>query len=101
VLKQTLRDIDMVGRFGGEEFVVLLPEASIQNAAIIAERIRQLISHQQIQADVEQSFNMTVSIGLAELVEGVDSVDEIIKLADKALYQAKQAGRNQVFYQKR
>jgi len=100
LLKQTLRDVDMVGRFGGEEFIVLLPQATIENAAHIAERIRQLVSKQQLSSSDAHTFNMTVSIGLAEFVEGVSSVDEIVKLADKALYQAKQSGRNQVFYQK-
>jgi len=100
VLKQTLRDLDMVGRFGGEEFVVLLPQATINNAAIIAERIRLLVSQQAMSSGEGQRFNMTVSIGLAEFIEGVTSVDEIVKLADKALYLAKQAGRNRVFFQK-
>lgn len=97
VLKDTLRDMDIIGRFGGEEFIVLLPETSITNAMKLAERLLKLVSDQPIEAG-NQTFFMTVSIGLAQLNEDIKSMDDIVKRTDKALYMAKQNGRNCAYY---
>ncbi|MEZ0231309.1 MAG: PAS domain S-box protein [Methylophilaceae bacterium] len=99
VVKETLRDMDVVGRFGGEEFVVLLPETNKQNAVKIAERIRMLISNKAITASNGQTFNMTVSIGVSQFNADIESLDALIKLTDNALYNAKETGRNKVIYQ--
>jgi len=99
ILKETLRDLDIIGRFGGEEFIVLLPQASINNTKIIAERLRKLVSNEAIWDASGNLIKMTVSIGIAELTPDINTIDAIIKIADNALYQAKQGGRNQVFCQ--
>ncbi|MBK1990040.1 diguanylate cyclase [Sphaerospermopsis aphanizomenoides BCCUSP55] len=90
-----LRTVDCFGRFGGEEFVALLPETDIQKAIIVAERIRVNIENQYI--DVEnKKVSITVSIGVSSYNLGDETIDTIIQRADQALYQAKNQGRNRV-----
>lgn len=90
-----LRQVDCFGRLGGEEFVILLPETDIEQAVIVAERIRANINNQSITVDNKQLY-ITVSIGVASynLVDLV--IDSIIQRADQAVYQAKNQGRNRV-----
>lgn len=83
-----LRLPDHFGRFGGEEFVALLPETSLDEASVVAERIRAEIEGRPTQP------GCTVSIGVAASVPGESSIDTIMQRADKALYQAKGDGRN-------
>ena len=90
-----VRSIDMIGRFGGDEFILLLVETSAEDALSVAERIRQHVASTPI--DTEKGpLNVTVSLGLAHL--GVDCLDlvALISSADSALYQAKNSGRNKV-----
>jgi diguanylate cyclase (GGDEF)-like protein len=90
------RTTDMVARLGGEEFAILLPHTDADAALVIAERLRQ--STEQTALDIESNpdpVNVTVSIGLAVSYSGV-GVDELIARADKALYLAKQSGRNTI-----
>jgi diguanylate cyclase (GGDEF)-like protein len=94
-LKQQLRESDVVGRFGGEEFVVLLPGADAGEAAKVAERLRQNVSAMHTAAgDVE--IAVTVSIGAAVLGLHGGDVRGLLTSADSALYQAKAAGRDRV-----
>ncbi|AFZ58666.1 diguanylate cyclase [Anabaena cylindrica FACHB-243] len=88
-----LRQVDCFGRFGGEEFVVLLPETDIDEAVIVAERIRENICNQRIPV-LEEQLSITVSIGVANYNLGDQSIDTIIQRADEALYRAKNQGRN-------
>ncbi|WP_016952888.1 diguanylate cyclase [Anabaena sp. PCC 7108] len=90
-----LRQVDSFGRFGGEEFVVLLPETDIHGAIIVAERIRENINNQYIFVG-EKKVSITVSIGIASYNSTDKTIDTIIQRADKALYQAKNQGRNRV-----
>ncbi|MBD2692245.1 diguanylate cyclase [Anabaena catenula] len=90
-----LRQVDSFGRFGGEEFVVLLPETNINAAIIVAERIRENINNQYIFVG-EKKVSITVSIGIASYNSADKTIDTIIQRADKALYQAKNQGRNRV-----
>ncbi|MFM2060951.1 MAG: hypothetical protein RLZZ507_621 [Cyanobacteriota bacterium] len=90
-----LRQVDCFGRFGGEEFVVLLPETDIDEGVIVAERIRENIHNQCITVE-DQQVSITVSIGLASYSLGDQTIDAIIQRADQALYQAKNQGRNRV-----
>ncbi len=99
IIKGILRDLDVVGRLGGEEFVVLLPQASLENAALVAERIRKQVSSEPIWGSHDKVFKMTVSIGLAQFSDELNQVDAIVKAADTALYDAKKSGRNRVSYQ--
>jgi len=93
-LQAAVRQADLVCRYGGEEFVVLLAETEAQQAKISAERLRAGISH--IPVDLpERQLYFTVSIGVAELGPGMDG-ETLVKAADAALYQAKQTGKNRV-----
>lgn len=92
-LKETLREVDIVGRYGGEEFAVILPETTLSQAADVAERIRLQISQQSIATDTG-NLTFTVSLGVAAYEVGMSSIDQVLKQADQALYQAKSNGRN-------
>jgi diguanylate cyclase (GGDEF)-like protein len=89
------RDSDLVARFGGEEFVLLLPRTSAESAALLAERLRRRIEATPVEAG-GAAFRMTVSIGCASLEPGDDGVERAIDRADRALYEAKESGRNRV-----
>jgi diguanylate cyclase (GGDEF)-like protein len=99
-LRGTLRDYDIVGRFGGEEFTVLLPHTDPGEAARIADRIREHISQQVVMIDDSSRdgfpLRITVSIGVACLGDSSRDLTDLIAAADNALYQAKQAGRNRI-----
>lgn len=88
----TVRDVDIFGRYGGDEFVMLLVETNIQGALIAAERVRTRIREHQFCAG-EKSFSTSVSIGLASLSVG-ESLSDVLERADKALYFAKLNGRD-------
>lgn len=90
-LKTCSRDIDLVGRYGGEEFCMVLPKLYIEEAAQIAERIRQAIEKKSC-----SGVKITVSLGVSSLELNTNKPDELISLADKALYAAKKSGRNKV-----
>lgn len=89
LLLTNTREIDMVCRWGGEEFVLLLPTVTLPNALIIAEKLRSEIENTQI----DGAGTVTSSFGVAE-VDDSSTIDEVIDRADKALYQAKISGRN-------
>jgi diguanylate cyclase len=93
--QRLLRNCDVLGRLGGEEFAILLPETDIAGAAVLAERIRAAV--EQIVIENERSpVRITVSIGASGCATARCSVDELLSSADKALYRAKSAGRNRV-----
>lgn len=94
-LQQQLRSSDALGRWGGEEFLIILAETNIQEAKIVAERYRQLLSDIIITYGTE-TIRITVSIGLAGFDREISSRDVLIEQADSALYEAKRNGRNQV-----
>jgi diguanylate cyclase (GGDEF)-like protein len=92
-----LRGGDILGRFGGEEFVVLLPEAEAHEAAVVAERIRAAVAASPVPiANVEEGIAATVSIGLATYPSDGHSEEELLIQADEAMYVAKGLGRNQI-----
>jgi diguanylate cyclase (GGDEF)-like protein/PAS domain S-box-containing protein len=93
-LKAQLREIDVLCRYGGEEFVVLLPDTALDAAYQVAERLRQAIVQSPIQAEGNQ-VKITTSLGVAHMDEACHQIDDLIRYADQALYQAKSAGRNQ------
>lgn len=94
LLEQTRMD-DTVCRYGGEEFLVLLPNVTQQNAVKIAEEWRRLFEQNQFQGQHE-AFHTTISCGVAEFPLHGKTSEELISIADKSLYRAKDAGRNQV-----
>jgi diguanylate cyclase (GGDEF)-like protein len=91
-----LRCTDLFGRYGGDEFVAILPETDVQTAAAIAERLREAVGHPLPGAPALACdlHSVTVSIGVAAVAPGSDCVDDLIAQADQALYTAKHAGRN-------
>ncbi|OLC42799.1 MAG: hypothetical protein AUH75_03890 [Gemmatimonadetes bacterium 13_1_40CM_4_65_7] len=91
VFRKTTRQVDCVARYGGEEFVVMLLEANMATAALVAERVRARVAEQDL-----GEGNLTLSIGVAEYPDGGDTPEELIATADAAMYKAKSAGRNQV-----
>lgn len=91
----TLRGQDVLGRYGGEEFVALLPDATDAQAASVAERIRAAVEALPVQTS-ESAITITASFGVAGVEEGDDSLHAAIERADQALYQAKAEGRNRV-----
>ena len=93
--RRTLRESDIVARFGGEEFVILLPESTIENAFRVAERLRIKISKLVVKNEQDQNVQFTVSIGLVSSTV-TDDIPEMLKMADESLYVAKENGRNQV-----
>jgi two-component system, cell cycle response regulator len=92
--QKTLRAVDMLIRWGGEEFLLVLPNADSQAAVIAAERIRTALAGTEIVGPGAATLHVTVSIGVAKAV--TDSPGELIRRADLALYAAKAGGRNRV-----
>jgi diguanylate cyclase (GGDEF)-like protein/PAS domain S-box-containing protein len=93
--QSTLRKIDLIGRLGGEEFAILLPETGLGAAHLFAERLRLHITTMSVE-NGGVSIQITVSIGLTEMTRADTSADAVLARADQALYQAKADGRNQV-----
>ena len=92
LLRQACRTGDVVSRFGGEEFILLLPHTTLADAAGIAERIRETVSA----TTFPFAGTMTISAGVASLTEEGSDRESLIRRADEALYKAKAAGRNRV-----
>jgi two-component system cell cycle response regulator len=96
LLARMVRGIDMVARFGGEEFAVLLPETNRLGAAVLAERIRAAIERENITAEGRR-IPVTVSIGVTTLAaDEVEVIDQLLSIADRRLYLAKNSGRNRI-----
>jgi diguanylate cyclase (GGDEF)-like protein len=95
--RKELRNFDLVGRMGGEEFAAILPETPIEKAWEVAERLRKAVARFEVPILTGGSLSFTVSIGLAALKPGENmSLDQLLRDADRALYGAKDAGRNAV-----
>lgn len=95
ILQKMIRKGDISARWGGEEFIVLLPETDLNQARYFAERVRQEIEQVNISCASER-VTYTVSIGIAQLDNNISSIEKLIKNADDKLYQAKSSGRNKV-----
>jgi diguanylate cyclase (GGDEF)-like protein len=94
--RQEKRKSDVVARFGGEEFLLLLPETGLDEAQRTAERLRRLVETRDL-SFASRAVNATISIGVAEANPYMEAIFDLIKLADQALYAAKHAGRNRVW----
>lgn len=96
ILQRHLRQYDILGRYGGEEFGIVLPGASIDDAQIVAERLRAGVEKYTFEFD-DQQFHITISLGLASTRGNLEaSPDNLFRLADECLYKAKGSGRNRV-----
>jgi diguanylate cyclase (GGDEF)-like protein/PAS domain S-box-containing protein len=91
-----VRQVDLVSRFGGEEFVVVLPEMDAIQAEQSAERLRQLVASTPLQLDDGRSVSLTMSVGVAIFPDHGENAPKLIAAADRAMYQAKASGRNRV-----
>ena len=97
LLMKQVRTIDTVGRYGGEEFIVVLPETKSNEAKVVAERIRKAIETHHFESEENQpSGRVTISLGLVTCMNGTLTEEEMIKSADKNMYKAKAAGKNKV-----
>jgi two-component system cell cycle response regulator len=95
LIPANLRDLDLSSRYGGEEFTVLMVEATSQQALIASERLRNAIGNHVFVYE-DKSINITISIGIAQYPQDGHTLNELVTLADKALYQCKHTGRNKV-----
>lgn len=91
-----LRDVDVIGRLGGEEFAAGLPETDLESAMLVAERLRASIEKTSIELQGGGKVEVTVSLGVAALDDSCKDVEALLKQADMALYAAKEKGRNRV-----
>ena len=97
LLMKQVRTIDTVGRYGGEEFIIVLPETKSNEAKVVAERARKSIEENQFEGEESQpSGRVTISLGLVTCMNGTLTVEEMIKESDKNLYKAKAAGKNKI-----
>lgn len=90
-----IRDVDIVGRYGGEEFGVILPETDREGALLVAERLRSLVASTPIETEAGP-IELTISLGVAEVNGATTDASSFFERADRAMYRAKRAGRNQV-----
>ena len=99
-LKAALRSADVACRYGGEEFCVLLPQTSISEAGVIAERMRQRVAETDYPFGKSQPMGtVSISIGISTLAKNIDTAERVIAAADRALYHAKAEGKNRIeFY---
>ncbi|MGA8849870.1 MAG: diguanylate cyclase [Dehalococcoidia bacterium] len=95
LIRQNIRDTDIVGRYGGEEFVIVLPKTDLSSSWVVAERLRTIIEKAEMKDSAGNVFTITVSQGLSGWERDEDAYS-LISRADEALYKAKEKGRNRV-----
>ncbi len=95
-LKFSLREVDILGRMGGEEFAVLFPNTALPEGMSLAERVRENIAHTPFEVQNNPPITITVSIGVSSITEEMTNIDDMLRSADAALYHAKHDGRNRV-----
>ena len=91
-----MRDVDIIGRYGGEEFAVILPNTNFNGAYFVAERLRKNFEKLIIQVNEEEGIKITLSIGVSNFPLYARDIRELVKSADEALYFAKMNGKNNV-----
>jgi len=97
VLRTNLRTVDVVGRYGGEEFLIVLPETDVDAAASLAEKLRRMVGRHEITLEDGFRASATMSAGVAGGFGGHLDIDALVRDADNAMYSAKALGRNQVY----
>jgi diguanylate cyclase (GGDEF)-like protein len=97
-LRAALRKVDVASRYGGEEFSILLPQTDLQEAGVIADRIRRKVSDTKFpHGNAQPTGAVTISIGLSSYSAALDSAEAVIRAADRALYHAKSHGKNRAY----
>jgi diguanylate cyclase (GGDEF)-like protein len=97
LVKQNVREVDMIARYGGEEFVILLPMVDMNGATALAERLRKLVEQHLWENPSLGKLHITVSLGVAAIpTQGIKTAERLVACADKALHRAKANGRNRV-----
>jgi diguanylate cyclase (GGDEF)-like protein len=96
ICQQTLRDNDLLARFGGEEFIVVLPNTAMEQALHLAERMREVVFRELGACFPQYERAITISLGVSEFLISDPQFESLLQRADTALYQAKHAGRNRV-----
>lgn len=97
ILKNSIRTYDIAGRYGGEEFLIVLPDTGFEDTLMLAERIRTNIKTQPVaKSDLTPAITVTISLGIASIRDTDISIDNMIKRADDGLYAAKKSGRDKV-----
>jgi diguanylate cyclase (GGDEF)-like protein len=96
ILVDNIRKVDILGRYGGDEFAVLLPEIDMFAATGVAERLRQVIAETGIVSERNGPIHVTASLGVAKLSTTVKDLEALLQNADRAMYHAKSTGRNRV-----
>jgi two-component system cell cycle response regulator len=94
--RRNTRGIDLACRVGGEEFIIIMPETTLDKALQVGERLRDCIASELFRANTDTRLSVTASVGIATLERSDDSVEALLKRADSALYAAKRDGRNRV-----
>jgi diguanylate cyclase (GGDEF)-like protein len=93
-LNEQIREVDVLARYGGEEFVLVLPETTLEGAAVLADRICTAVRREPFGEDGEVPLRLTVSVGVAGFPDHAASAATLVRVADDALYVAKEAGRD-------
>ena len=97
ILKATAREVDVLGRYGGEEFLAVLPGTELHDAAVFAERVREAVAEARFAIDDGNAISMTVSGGVASWPSHeINDAKSLIEMADRALYAAKEGGRDRI-----
>jgi diguanylate cyclase (GGDEF)-like protein len=97
LLQDSLRKVDVVSRYGGDEFVIILPQTSRESSFMVAERLRKVIEKHTFSRDEGESVRLTASLGIASYPGDANNKEELLKLADNAMYQGKFSTKNVVF----
>jgi len=95
ILSERPRELDFVGRYGGEEFVMLLVDSSLENTQKLADEIRESVANSGFHSSAKDEISITISCGISEFREG-DTAEEVFARADEAMYRAKREGKNRV-----